>query len=212
MHYPRYYYRAERRIRYSLWHHVGTELCGLDRASVVIDVGAQAGLWGAMIRRQFGCRVFDLDLEYRSGRHGFRIGAPAGSIPLDRGSVSHIVSFCAFNCFEGDDDTALIQEAWRVLAPGGKLIIVPLCIGDEYVNLYDPKLIGGVERLDRGARPAALMGWGNGFGRWYDRQAFETRILRHAHGFDAEIHRVQQPFHREESFDAMYAARFVRRP
>jgi SAM-dependent methyltransferase len=212
MKYPRFYYLAERRIRYSLWHHVGTELSGLDRTGVVIDVGAQAGLWGSMIRRHFGCRVLDVDLEYKPGRHGFRIGAPANSIPIESASVSHIVSFCAFNCFEGDDDTAMIHEAARVLVPGGKLVIVPLCIGDEYVNLYDPRLISGVERLDRGARPAAMMGWGNNFGRWYDRHAFETRILPHAGSFDVEIHRISHPFHRQEGFDVMHAARLIRRP
>ena len=212
MNYPRFYYRAERRIRYSLWHCVGTALSGLDRASIVIDVGAQAGLWGSMIRRRFGCRVFDVDLEYKPGRHGFRIGAPASSIPIESGSVSHVVSFCAFNCFEGDDDTAMILEAARVLVPGGKLVIVPLCIGDEYVNLYDPRLIASVERLDRGARPAVLADWGNKFGRWYDRHAFEQRILRHAGAFDTEIHRVSHPFNSHEGFDAMYAVRLIRRP
>lgn len=211
MDYPRFYYVAERRIRYSLWHHVGTELCGLDSSSVVIDVGAQAGLWGSMIRRRFGCQVFDLDLEYKPGIHGWRIGAPASAMLLKSGSVSHVVSFCAFNCFEGDDDTAMIREAGRLLKPGGRLIIVPLCIGDEYVNLYDPRFIAGVERLDEGARPAALMGWGNGFGRWYDRQAFESRILSHARDFDIEIHRVSHPFNPQEAFEAMYAARFIRR-
>ncbi len=211
MDYPRFYYLAERRIRYSLWHYIGTELCGLDRSSLVIDVGAQAGLWGAMIRRHYGCRVFDLDLEYKPGRRGFRIGAPASNIPLESASISHIASFCAFNCFEGDDDSAMIREAARVLIPGGKLIIVPLCIGDEFVNLYDPRLLAGVERLDEGARPAAMTGWGNRFGRWYDREAFETRILRHAGAFDLEIHRVRHPFHRQEGFEAMYAARFIRR-
>lgn len=163
--YPRFYYVADRRIRYSLWHCVGGRLANLDASSIVIDVGAQAGLWGAMMRRCIGCRVFDLDLEYKPGRNGFRLGAPASRIPLDDRSATHIVTFCAFNCFEGNDDSAMIDEAARVLKPGGKLIIVPLCIGDEYINLYDPRLIGGVERLDAGAHPAGLPGWGNPFGR-----------------------------------------------
>jgi SAM-dependent methyltransferase len=211
MNYPYFYYLAERRIRYSLWHYVGTELCGLDRSSVVIDAGAQAGLWGLMVRRDYGCRVFDLDLEYRPGRHGFRIGAPASAIPLESSSVSHIVSFCAFNCFEGNDDSSMIREAARVLVPGGRLIIVPLCVGDDYVNLYDPRLLAGVERLDEGARPAAMTDWGNRFGRWYDREAFTSRILRHAGAFDLEIHRVRHPFNPHEGFEAMFAARFIRR-
>lgn len=211
MNYPHYYYFAERRIRYSLWHHVGVRLGEFERSSTVIDVGAQAGLWGAMIRRRFGCRVYDLDLEYRPGVHGYRIGAPAGSIPLPDQSMTRVVTFCAFNCFEGDDDTAMIKESARLLVPGGKLIIVPLCIGDEYVNLYDPTLIGQVDRLDPGARPAALSGWGNSFGRWYDQAAFDSRILRHAGDFDVEIHRIRHPFDCHEHFEAMYAARLVRR-
>ena len=209
--YPRFYYSAERRIRYSLWHCVGWRLASLDATSMVIDVGAQAGMWGAMMRRRIGCRVFDLDLEYKPGRNGFRIGAPAGRIPLTDSSATHMVTFCAFNCFAGHDDSAMIDEAARVLKPGGQLVIVPLCIGDEYINLYDPQLIGGVERLDAGARPAGLPGWGNPFGRWYDCRAFEDRVLSHAGAFDLEIHRVTHPFFSHEGFVAMYAARLTRR-
>lgn len=205
MRYPRYYYYGERRVRYSLWHYVGTRLAELGDAAIVIDVGAQAGLWGAMVRRRFGCRVYDLDLEYKPGLHGFRIGSRAGAIPLPDGSVTHMVSFCAFNCFEGDDDSALIVEAARLLIPDGKLIIVPLCIGDAYVNLYDPDLIDRVDRLDAGARPAALPGWGNSFGRWYDRAAFDARILRHASDFHVQVHHIHHPFDRQDRFEAMYA-------
>lgn len=210
MRYPHYYYFGDRRIRYSLWHFVGWRLAKLDSSSIVVDVGAQAGLWGQMIRRRVGCYVIDLDLEYKQGRHGFRIGAPASRIPLESQYVTHIVTFCAFNCFEGEDDTALLEEAARILAPGGQLIIVPLCIGDEYVNLFDPLMIGSVERLDPHARSAALPGWGNAFGRWYDRRAFEGRILRHAGAFSVEIHRITHPFLPHEGFAHMYAARLTR--
>lgn len=212
MHYPRYYYYAGRRIRYSLWHHVGWELAELCSSSVVLDLGAQAGLWGRMARRHAGCQVIDLDLEYRKGRHGHRIGSSACRIPLDDCSLTHVVSFCAFNCFEGNADSAVIHEAARVLHPGGQLIIVPLCIGDAFVNLYDPLWVDDIDRLDDGATAAAMPGWGNPFGRWYDRNAFERRILDHAKMFDVEIHRIFHPFHVDEGFGAMFAARLIRRP
>lgn len=188
--YPRFYYRGDRRIRYAVWHMVGFQLCNLKPSDVVIDVGAQAGIWGRLARRLAGCRVIDVDLCYPSGIRGDRIGADAGNIPLPDESASHIVCFCAFNCFAGSADVTMIRSAPRLLRPGGKLVIVPFCIGDQYVNLFDPNLCGDAAICDPGATAVPWPGWGNPFGRWYDEQAFQKRILDHLPGFSAAIYHV----------------------
>ncbi len=175
--YPRHYYRAARRVEYALWHLVGLRLAGLSREDVVLDVGAQSGTWGKVVRQLVGCRVIEIDRAYRPGVHRDRIGASVGGIPLPDESISCMASFCAFNCLMGDADSGLIVDARRLLKPGGRLIVVPMCIGDEYVNLFDP-LICCEDQCDAAARRFPWPGWGNGFGRWYDRPAFERRVLQ----------------------------------
>jgi hypothetical protein len=212
VHYPRYYYGGMRRIRYALWHMIGFERCALHREAVVVDVGAQAGIWGDLARRNFGCTVYDVDLRYRRGVHGWRIGASAGDIPLPNGAATHVVSHCAYNCFEARADEQFIAEAARLLAPGGKLVIVPLCIADEHVNLFDPAICQSEESFDRGARRVAWHGWGNNFGRWYDRRAFEDRVLRNARGLHFNVGRVRHPDLPCDAVSWFWAASFVKAP
>lgn len=210
MRYPKYYYRLHRRVRYALWHYIGMELAHLDRNSVVVDVGASPGIWGEMIRRSVGCKVYEVDLNYKKGVHGFRIGSGAASIPLSDESVTHIVSFCAFNCFEGSADTDFLSEATRLLVPGGKIILVPLCIADEYVNLYDPQILTDLSRLDVDAKAVEWTGWGNRFGRWYNADALKNRILNHTKTFKKDIWCIRHPSSKEENPSYLYAAEFTK--
>ncbi len=209
--YPRYYYAANRRLRYALWHMVGFELCGLTRDSVVIDAGAQAGIWSRLARKRFGCQVWDVDLRYRSGVHGRLIGSTVAAIPLPDACATHVVSFCAFNCFEGEADTDLVREATRLLAPGGKLVIVPLCIADDHVNFYDPRIVPEGPTFDPAARRVPRPGWRNRFGRWYDEEALRRRICDHAGGFRRVIWDVRHPpFQPGLPKGQFYAAEFIR--
>jgi hypothetical protein len=150
--------------------------------------------------------VFDLDARYPPGIHGSRIGADAGNIPLPSGSVSHIVAFCAFNCLEGTTDIRFVREASRLLHAGGRLVIVPLCIADAHLNLYDPAICVSRESFDAGARRIAWHGWGNNFGRWYDRDAFTERVLSQFPRGQAQVYRAKNPLGDVAGDTVCYAA------
>ncbi len=208
VHYPRYYYEGSRRVRYGLWHMIGFELCKLERSDTVIDIGAQTGVWGRIARRRYGCKVFDVDIQYAPGIHSNKVGAEASSIPLPSASVSHIVSFCAFNCFEDMSDILFLREATRLLVPGGKLVIVPLCVAEEYVNLYDPAACTPSESFDSEARLVPRPGWKVRFGRWYDYRAFVKRIEVNITSFTKEIWHVCYPAWQGCQPPEFYAALF----
>jgi len=208
--YPKYYYRGGKRLTHALWHYVGVMLAELSASDVVLDVGAQSGTWGHFVRRKYRCRVIDVDVEYPPGVHGDRVGADAAHIPLPDRSVSRIVSFCALNCFEGSADIRFFREASRLLPPAGRLVIVPICIGDEHLNLYDPRICTREDAFDVGARRVSWAGWGNNFGRWYDRAAFESRVAANLPGFEALIVTIRHPFTEIPWPGTMHAAVFIK--
>ncbi len=207
--YPYYYYRNSR-PSYMLWHYVGMELAQPAANELVVDVGAQAGIWSGLAQQSTGCRSYDLDLEFRPGIHGNRIGASADAIPLDDDSVASFVSFCAFNCFEGPADMGFLREASRCLKPGGKIVIVPICISTKHTNIYDPLVCDREESFDPGAERKAWHGWGNNFGRWYDSMALQERILAHLPGFQAQVFEIEHDIPGIPWPGAMYAARFTK--
>ncbi len=207
--YPRFYYFSRRRIRYAAWHEIGLRLAELTPRDVVLDVGAQAGIWGTIARRTAGCRVLDLDLAYPPGRHEDRIGADAAKIPLPDGAINCMASFCAFNCFEGSADIDLLRAANRLLATGGRIVIVPFCVGDAHVNLFDPDLCSYPEAFDEEAMRIAWPGWGNNFGRWYDRHAFQSRLLPQLTRFTLEVFAVHHDCSDVDLASPFHAARFT---
>ncbi len=188
--YPYYYYRGKRRFVYGLWHYLGFQLTDLQAGQIVVDVGAQAGTWSTIARRLYKCRSYDLDIEYRSGIHGCRIGAGADAMPFGDGEVSYLVSFCAFNCFEGDADIRFAQEAARCLKEDGAVVIVPLCLTAEHTNIYDPLLGVPEASFDEGARREPWYGWGNRFGRWYSPRLLRERFLSQMPGARVELYEV----------------------
>jgi hypothetical protein len=208
--FPRFCYQGSGRVRYALWHQIGFALCNLTRDSVVVDMGAGMGIWGRMARRQFGCTVWDVDCRYPPGFGEHRIGAPAGRIPLPSNSVTHVVSFCSFNCFEGPADTEFLWESYRLLKPGGKLVIVPLCICDDHVNLFDPSLFTDFAAFDPGAHQTPWPGWGNRFGRWYDREAFRQRLILRGPVYQRIIVHVDHDLHLPGLAPDYFAALFIK--
>lgn len=164
-----------------LEYYVGYTWLELRPDDIFIDIAAQDCPFAFFVRDTVGCRVYRQDLYHMDpGIHGTDIGSNAANLPLPTGSVSKMSLFNSFEHFEGDDDSAFIREAGRVLTPGGRLCIVPLFIGPEYV--VEPQ--GG---WTDGAGVKHCWGEGARFSRIYDVRRFEDRILRFCDRFQVQL-------------------------
>lgn len=173
---PAYY---EKKLEYYL-STVALDLCARDRFA---DIASQGSPFPAFVERVFECEVYQQDLEYEPGMHGRRIGSDATTIPVPDAFFTKMTLHCSFEHFEGQADSAFIREAARVLAPGGKLCIVPLYANLEYrEQRFENYTTTGEERsLCAGCQ----------FCRTYDAAAFAERVAEPAAGaFEVELFRV----------------------
>jgi hypothetical protein len=171
---------------------VSFELLNIQRGEVVIDVASEWSIFPNVLRNLTGAIVYQQDLIYPSGIHGYRIGSNAAHMPIPDGFADKLVLHNAFEHFEGNADTEFILEAWRVLTPGGMLCILPLYLAEKHHILTDP-LVGrrGIV-WDEGAQIVERPWWHNRFGRFYDPESFQQRVLTAAGkvGFTSTIYHL----------------------
>jgi SAM-dependent methyltransferase len=92
------------------------------------------------------------------------VGSDACAIPLPEHTVDAIGLHCSLEHFEGDSDGRFAAEAFRLLRPGGALLIIPFYCGFEhqYQEIFKPEFAAGCQ-----------------FHRIYDPPAFSARVLSH---------------------------------
>ncbi len=173
-----------------------------DSRDTYIDIAAQDCPFAFFIRDQFNCRVFRQDLYYlQKGISGEDIGGDASKIPLPRNSVSKISLHNSLEHFEDNSDIKFFREAQRLLRPGGKLLVVPLFIGDEYSIETDAGWVDeqGVKHLwCKGAR----------FARIYDLPQFKSRILKNSKKLKLQVYHLQNAYEIDPKIYAEYFAVF----
>ncbi len=150
----------------------------LNRDDVFMDVASEISPFAEIPKRMTGCSAFVQDLSFEPGVQGNRIGSPASSIPMEDETITAMSLHCSLEHFEGNEDSGFVQEAARLLVPGGKLLIVPLYIWSEPLNCFDPYLArkNGV-RLEAGSIKLPLWNYGNPFVRYYSLKTLKTRVL-----------------------------------
>jgi SAM-dependent methyltransferase len=161
---------------------------------VLIDVASEWSLFPDMVRKLYKAKVYQQDLIYPHGVHGFTIGGSAAKMPVESGFANQIVLHNAIEHFEGTADSDFVTEAFRVLKPGGVLCILPLFLSDDFANLTDPMMDRTGIQYDPGAKVVELpLIWHNRFGRFYDSAAAERRLIQPAlkAGFKPILYHVQ---------------------
>jgi len=151
--------QPEMRQRYSdasvgieklLEHYLAFEATRPAPGHTYIDVAAQNSCWASCLRQRH-VKAYSLDLIYRPGVRGWRIGADAQAVPLPSESVDAMSAHCAFECFQGGSDVGFIREAARLLRTGGRLVIVPLYVDDTHFIATSPYTVVDPDGFDEGA-------------------------------------------------------------
>ena len=168
-----------------LEHFIAAQLLGLDAykpADVYVDVAACNSPWAKHLREIRGLNAWAIDLEvgrdfrelpYYRRENATTTGFSDASV---RGASLH----CAFEMFAGDDDTRFVHETARILAPGGRVVILPLYMHTHYCAYSTAEYWG------RGySDPAAVEYvrtdiWGVPTSRKYDAPALLRRVLEPA--------------------------------
>lgn len=176
----------------ALEHFVSLKVLTLDKQAVAMDVASSSSPFPDIVRNFYGCVCYRQDLIYPKGVHQYRVGGDACSLPFPDNSFTHLTLHCSFEHFEGDADGRFIQEASRVLVPGGILCILPLYLHETYFIMTDPSHLEycrGV--VDTDADIVLSEGWGNRFGRLYSPEAFMKRVLKYTDRFRVILYHLK---------------------
>jgi len=88
------------------------------------------------------------------------VGSDACAMPLPAEAVDAIGLHCSLEHFEGDADGRFADEAFRILRPGGALLVIPFYCGFDHFETVRPEFAVGCQ-----------------FHRNYDPRSFAARVL-----------------------------------
>jgi SAM-dependent methyltransferase len=132
--------RTPNAVEKYLEHYVALTLLQLSDQEVYIDVASDTSPLPDIARELKAVRAYRQDYAYPSGMHGDQIGGDACALPLPDGFADAMTLTCSYEHFEGDRDMTFLREAERVLAPGGRLCILPLYLSSTYHIRTNPSL------------------------------------------------------------------------
>jgi hypothetical protein len=185
-------YALRNRGKKILEHFIAVELLNLKNGETYIDVASENSPFPQLFRKNIGVKAYSLDINYKKGIHGYKIGASAERIPMGDGTVNKMSLQCAFEHFMGNIDTLFIREVSRVLSAGGLCLIVPLYMHNIFQNIYDPILMSNNNSMnfDEGAEVCAEVELGGFFERMYSPESLR-RIVVKGIGLDYCLYKIE---------------------
>lgn len=165
-----------------LEHFIAARLLGLDdygAEDTYVDVAACHSPWARYLREVRGLNAWAIDLA---------VGQAFRDLPYYRCEDATATTFadasvrgaslhCAFEMFAGNDDIEFMREAARIMAHGGKVVVVPLYLHTHYCS-YSTSEYWGRGYSDPAAIEYVRMDtWGVPSSRKYDAQALVRRVL-----------------------------------
>lgn len=173
--YPDYY--TDNFVEKSLEHYLAFTLLDLCPDDVFIDLASEHSPVPDIFSRLSGAAAYGQDIMYPPGIQGNRIGGDACGMPVPDGFASKAALTCSLEHFERDADMYLFAELYRVLRPGGKVVVVPFYLFTEPATQTDPAVsVPAKVPFDRDATLYCAEGWGNRHGRFYSPATFVDRI------------------------------------
>lgn len=206
--YPKYYpWNIKEK---SLEHFVASELLGLNKEDVYIDIASENSCVPAVYGALFGCKSYAQDLSFPKGLHGDRIGGSAANMPVPDGFATKMALHCSLEHFEEDADMDFIKESSRVLKKGGRCCIVPLYLFDRYAIQTDPG-VSNKEDFEKDAVVYCAKGWNNRHGRFYDPEHLKSRIIDNLKETSFNIFRITNAKEIDSSCYARFALLFEKK-
>jgi len=180
----------------ALEHFISLTFTRLSEKSKVIDIANAGSPFPAIVHKKFGCDVWSNDLIFDRGMQRdswhTKIGGDACDLPIEDNFFDLAVLHCAFEMFESDADSRLVQKAERILKPGGKLVIIPLYMNEIYHVLRDPMTYRRpLPDIDHGAELIYRNNfYGCAFARFYSVDALLRRLIRCSRDLKLNVYRV----------------------
>ena len=190
----------------SLEHYLAARFLDLSRDDLYIDIANDGAPVPEIYHGLFGCEAYRQDIKFKPGVNGRTIGGDAARLPVPSNFATKMALHCSFEHFELDSDVGFIREAGRVLRDGGRLVVVPLYLFEEYAIQVDPvTLPKGAHIFDAAARIYGARGYGNRHGRFYNVRQFTSRIRNNLGPLHLTVYVVRN----EREIDPSCYAKFI---
>ncbi len=169
------YYFVDKLLGFAQW----------DSGEIYLDLGAQASPFARYLREKRGIKAYGIDLAKSIYADlGYYLQEDVTDLHFSDNSVRAMSAQSAYETFTGTIDSRMIQEASRVLEPGGKFIILPLYMHEKYLSTVSPTYYGK-GTADEGSYECIRTDCRGdlAIGRFYDIAALKRRVLNVAEKF-----------------------------
>ena len=174
-----------------LEHYLAAKLLEISSSDIYVDVAGTGNPVPDIYHNLYGATTISLNTVNAAGENEISVSQEAYELNIPNSYASAIGLHCALEHFEGTSDINLLNEAKRILKPGGRLCIVPLYLANEYSILTDPKISSnGSVDFGKEATIYSKEGWGERHGRFYDPNHLISRVFNTLTGMDIKIYHV----------------------